>query len=196
VLLEAVRQGVGQFTWRDYFAYAGGWDEAKQRYLGLVAGQAGGQIVLDGQSLIVKPEAAQRQIEADEAEQRRLEEERRRRETETQGVRRGGAEDWQRGAPGGGSGAETVDKDSTLRLTKKGRRFYGTVELNATRIGRDAGQIAETIIQHPTTLPNAKVTLTLEIHADLPDGASDHIIRTVTENAHTLKVKDFSFEEA
>jgi len=40
------------------------------------------------------------------------------------------------------------------------------------------------------------VTITLEIQADLPDGASDHIIRTVTENAHTLKFKDFGFEES
>ncbi|MBI1879075.1 MAG: hypothetical protein HYR94_12795 [Chloroflexi bacterium] len=112
-----------------------------------------------------------------------------------QGTERGGAAPTGGFAQEQGSGGETVDKDSTLRPSKKGRRFYGTVELNATRIGRDAGQIAEAIIQHLTTLPNAKVTITLEIHADLPDGASDHIIRTVTENAHTLKFQTFGFEE-
>lgn len=190
VLLEAVRQGVGQLTWRDYFAYAGGWDESRQRYLGLIAGQTAGQILLDGQSLVVKPEAAQRQIEADEAERRRLEEERRRQEAE------------KKEPEGSGSGAqEEIQIGDGPRVSppvveKKGRRFYGTVELNPTRISRDAGQIAEAIIQHLTTLPNAKVTITLELHADLPDGASDHIIRTVTENAHTLKFKDFGFEEA
>ncbi len=101
-----------------------------------------------------------------------------------------------------GGRPETATQGSTLLPTsdfllpaKKERRFYGAVELNPTRIGRDAGQIAEAIIQHLNTLPDAKVTITLEIHADLPEGASNHIVRTVTENAHTLKFKDFGFEE-
>lgn len=190
VLLEAVRQGVGQLTWRDYFAYAGGWDESRQRYLGLTAGQTSGQIILDGQSLIVKPEAAQRQIEADEAERRRQEKERRRQEAEKKEPEGSGSGAQEETKIGGGPGVPP------LVVEKKGRRFYGTVELNPTRISRDAGQIAEAIIQHLTTLPNAKVTITLELHADLPEGASDHIIRTVIENAHTLKFKDFGFEEA
>lgn len=75
------------------------------------------------------------------------------------------------------------------------RRFYGTAELDETRVGRDAGQIAEAVIQHLTSLMGAHVTVTLEIHADLPDGAPDHIVRTVSENAYTLKFKDFGFEE-
>lgn len=47
-----------------------------------------------------------------------------------------------------------------------------------------------------TSLSRAEVTLSLEIHAELPDGASDDVIRTVNENAYTLKFKDFGFEEA
>jgi hypothetical protein len=31
------------------------------------------------------------------------------------------------------------------------------------------------------------VTVTLEIEADIPDGAPDNVVRTVTENSQTLK---------
>jgi hypothetical protein len=37
--------------------------------------------------------------------------------------------------------------------------------------------------------------LTLEIEADLPDGAPDNTVRVVTENARTLKFKSQGFEE-
>src|SRR5262249_22190332 len=65
VLLEAVREGVGLLSWRkETFAYAEGWDEPRKRYLGLTAG---GSVrpLLDGQSLVVKPDAASRQLEED-----------------------------------------------------------------------------------------------------------------------------------
>jgi hypothetical protein len=63
------------------------------------------------------------------------------------------------------------------------------------RLGRDAGNLAEEIVQHLTTLPGAKVELTLEIQARLPEGAPDHVVRTVTENARTLKFTTQAFEE-
>jgi uncharacterized protein len=185
VLLAAIRDGIGQLTWQDFFAYASGWDETRQRYLGLMAGQLG-SVVLDGQSLIVKPEAAQRQLDQDKEERRRKEEEERQRRGEK--PEEVELEKWDEG--------QTKIIDVPQPEEKKPRRFYGTVELNDTRVGRDAGQIAEAVIQHLASLVGAKVTITLEIHAELPDGAPDHVVRTVSENAHTLKFKDFGFEEA
>jgi hypothetical protein len=41
-----------------------------------------------------------------------------------------------------------------------------------------------------------QVEITLEIHADLPEGASEKLIRDVTENCRTLRFKDYGFEEA
>jgi hypothetical protein len=38
-------------------------------------------------------------------------------------------------------------------------------------------------------------TILLDITAALPDGASEHTIRTVTENAHTLKFGNHDFEK-
>ncbi|MBI3089787.1 MAG: hypothetical protein HYY96_03895 [Candidatus Tectomicrobia bacterium] len=60
---------------------------------------------------------------------------------------------------------------------------------------RDAGKIAEEVIQHLAGLVGAEVEVTLEIQAKLPNGAPDHIVRTVTENCRTLKFKDHGFEE-
>lgn len=43
-------------------------------------------------------------------------------------------------------------------------------------------------------LVGAKVTVTLEIEATIPDGAPEHLVRTVTENARTLKFTSQGFE--
>ena len=40
---------------------------------------------------------------------------------------------------------------------------------------------------HLVGLAGAEVTVTIEIEADLPDGASEQVVRTVTENGRTLK---------
>lgn len=69
VLLEAVRDGVAQLTWQsETFAYADRWDQTKNRYVGL---QAGREIraLMDGQSVLVKPEIAAQQLEAERAAQ-------------------------------------------------------------------------------------------------------------------------------
>ncbi len=73
------------------------------------------------------------------------------------------------------------------------KRFHGTVTLEAARVGRDASRVAEEVIAHLTGIVGASVAVTLEIEAQIPSGASDHIVRTVTENCRTLKFTD-SFE--
>ena len=40
----------------------------------------------------------------------------------------------------------------------------------------------------------AEVTVTLEIDATIPDGASDQIVRIVTENSRVLKFSSHGFE--
>lgn len=44
-------------------------------------------------------------------------------------------------------------------------------------------------------LMGADVTVTLEIQAQVPAGAPDNIVRTVTENCRTLKFSDHGFEK-
>jgi len=74
------------------------------------------------------------------------------------------------------------------------RRFFGTVTLDPTRVGRDASRIAEEVISHLVGQVGSDVTVRLEIAADLPKGASDQIVRTVTENSRTLKFDSHGFE--
>jgi hypothetical protein len=76
-----------------------------------------------------------------------------------------------------------------------GERLAHSVSLDPDRLGRDAGRIAEEVVQHLTTQKDAHVRLTLEIEADLPEGAPDTVVRIVTENARTLKFRDSGFEE-
>ena len=63
------------------------------------------------------------------------------------------------------------------------------------RVGRDASQIADEVIAHLAGQVGAEVTVVLEVEAILPDGASDQIVRTVTENSQTLKFTSHGFEK-
>jgi hypothetical protein len=57
---------------------------------------------------------------------------------------------------------------------------HGSVALDPLRLGRDAGRIAEEVVQHLTAIPGTTVEITLEVRADLPDGAPDKVVRDVT----------------
>lgn len=74
------------------------------------------------------------------------------------------------------------------------RRYHGTVQLDPERVGRDAGRIADEVIAHLAGHVGAEVTVTLEIEAKFPNGASEQIVRVVTENSQTLKFTSHGFE--
>lgn len=67
--------------------------------------------------------------------------------------------------------------------------------LDSTRVGRDASKIAEEVISHLSGLVGARVSVTIEIEAEIPDGAPDNVVRTVTENSQTLKFTSHGFEK-
>ena len=75
------------------------------------------------------------------------------------------------------------------------KRYHGSVTLDSTRVGRDASRIADEVISHLAGLVGAKVKVTLEIEATIPDGASEQVVRTVTENGRTLKFGSSGFEK-
>jgi predicted AAA+ superfamily ATPase len=186
VLLDAVQEGVAAVLWTENFAYADGWDETKQRYLGLKAGEHI-TATLSGQSLLVKPDVAQRQREADAELERQ-------RQKELVGT--GGSTGAK--TPTGNYDTNTTTGSSGTTVTppqKKLRRFYGSVDLDELRITRDTGLVADEVLQHLTSLLGAKVKVTLEISVEVPDGVPEHVVRTVTENCRTLKFKNQAFEE-
>ena len=172
VLIQAIQEGVQQTTWAEHFAYAEGYDEEKSRYLGLKAGQLT-SVVLDAHSLIVKQEAAKRQLEEEKEEP-------------IPGVKKEtGEKEPDEKEPG-----EKKPEEPT-----KPRRFHGSISLDATRLGRDAGKVGEEIVQHLSALVGAEVEVTIEISAKIPDGTPDHVVRTVTENCNTLHFTNYGFEE-
>jgi hypothetical protein len=190
VLVAAIRDGLARLTWQtETFAYADDWDEQKKRYKGLQTGQ-GVRVLLDGQSLLVRPDAAVKQVEADRARQG---------EAPT-GATAGGTTTAADGHPAGGAstgGAEAGTAGGTaIREPPKLRRFHGAVRLDAVRLGRDAARVAEEVVQRLSGIVGANVEVTLEIRAEIPDGASEKVVRDVTENCRTLRFDTYGFEEA
>ncbi len=68
----------------------------------------------------------------------------------------------------------------------------GTID--SERVGQDPGRSAEVVISHLTVQTGAKVIVTLEIQAELPAGALDALVRTVTENCRAPEFCSHGFE--
>ncbi len=181
VLISAIQSGLSLTTWfKDSFAYAESFDETEKRYRGLRTNQTVPMASENTQGLLVKPEIAQKQIEAETI-------------PSVSPIALDGG-----GGPGGGEFPRPLPGDLPPEPeddSDKPKRFFGTVNLDATRVGRDAGKIAEEVIAHLSGLMGAKVTVTLEISAEMPDGVSDQVVRIVTENSRALKFSSQGFEK-
>lgn len=179
-LRKAVQDGVTTAVWVDCFAYASAWDEAKQRYVGLVAGRPG-EILQDNTAVLVQPAVAQAQIEL-----------------ESKPLPISGIEEIPPVYPDitrPGPVVAVPPLPTPNPQKEEGKRFYGTIELNPLNIGRDIGPIIEAVIRHLVSQPDAKVTICLDIEAKLPHGASEQLVRTVKENSKTLKFKNAEFDD-
>jgi hypothetical protein len=185
VLLRAIRDGISTVASSDLFAYAGAYDEATGLYLDLRTG-GGGSVTLDSSSLLVKPEVARIQEELEEEEARRRERER--------AGHDGGTEispDFTYPTTDGNGSGGVANPSVGVELP---RRFHASVTLNPDRVGRDAGKIADEILSHLSVLPSAQLTVTIEIEAEIPEGAPEDVQRTVSENAGVLKLNSHGFE--
>ncbi len=171
VLLTAVASGVGLLTWeQDAFAYADGYDDEAGRYQGLQFGKSISRPDPHGTGLLVKPTVAKAQAEAESKPR-----------NPQASVNDG---------PVGSTPKEPVAPPPQLF-----NRYHGTVVLDPTRVGRDASRIADEVITHLAGLVGADVKVTLEIQAEIPGGAPDNVVRTVTENGRTLKFTSQGFEK-
>lgn len=151
------------------FAYAERWDETKRSYVGLAISAASGtQIVIDSESIIIKPDVAEQY-----------------RQKQTAAAPADGPapavahtpETTQSPVPGTPPSAPTEQKPT---------RFRGTVMISPERPARDIHQIVEAIIEQLTTLPGADVSIKLEIDAEVSSGLDRAKVRTLVENATTL----------
>ena len=145
-------------------------DEETGRYRGLRGGQLIALLDVDSAGLLVKSDVTRGHLDAKEDE----------------------SGEPPRPVDGDGT-AGTQDETGPVPPTpvkEPPTRFHGSVSLDATR----AGRIAEEVITHLAGLVGAKVKVTLEIEAQIPDGAPDQVVGAVTENSRTLKFNSHGFE--
>ena len=179
VLIDAIRDGLGLLLWtQDSFAYADRFDEAVDRYRGLRCGQHVNVSRDNLTGLLVRPDRAVKQQEADAAA--------------AAAATPGGTTTVAGPATIVPSGSGTTGPTATVAA--KPKRYHGTVVLDPARVGRDASRVADEVISHLAGLVGAKVRVTLEVEAQMPDGASEQVVRTVTENGRTLKFSSQGFE--
>ena len=173
-LIEAIRDGAMTLTPEDTFAIAEAYDEAADCYLGLSpAGRA--PSVIDNRTCIVKTEVARAQLEAETGP-----------ESEDAAAESPDTPEYPaKGQPDTGAVAAQPRPTS----------FVGSVTLDGGRVGKSAGQIADEVISHLAALPEARVTVAMEIHVQMPKGADERVVRTVRENATTLKFDHVAFED-
>ena len=92
---------------------------------------------------------------------------------------------------GNGPGHSSYDARVEYRYSVEGRAYHG----KTLSIGGHVGTTAKVQQGRCDAYPvGSEVTVTLEVEAKLPDGASEQIVRTVTENSRTLKFTNQGFE--
>ncbi|MGD9471121.1 MAG: DUF499 domain-containing protein [Novosphingobium sp.] len=175
VLIRSVQSAVSGML-PGPFAYAERWEESTDRYLGLAIDHASSaMIVIDGDSVIIRPEVAEahRPVPSQPTE------------------------------PGPGTppigdpaepGEQTPGPGPIPPVERNPTRFSGTVMISPDRPARDMHQIVEAIVEQLTTLQGSKVTLRLEIEAEVPNGLDRAKVRTLIENANTLGFAEKSVE--
>lgn len=184
VLMDAIRDGLALLTWaQDSFAYADSFDETAGRYRGLRCGKQVSVTETDS-TLLVRSDVARKQQEAETQHS----------QPGAAGATGGGGAAAGAGGYAGTTGAQT-GADTAVQADAPPKRFHGTVSLDPARVGRDASRIADEVVAHLAGLMGSTVRVTLEIEAEIPSGAPDNVVRTVTENSRTLKFTSQGFEK-
>jgi hypothetical protein len=178
VLLRTAADGPASVSWEQHgFATADGWDDASGRYLGLVGGAR--PAAVSGVTLIVEPGRAAAQIRADAVV--------------VADPPAGGAgvpPSTSPSSPGAGPSAPAESSGPTRQ-----RRFYGVARLDPERYQRDFARLAAEVIANLAGELGTTVEITVDIKAVNDNGFGEGTIRTVGENARTLRMEDHGFEE-
>jgi predicted AAA+ superfamily ATPase len=186
VLAAAIQDGLALLTWaQDSFAYADSYDEQAKRYRGLVYGRMMQIVPNSTPGLLVKPDVAMRQIEAETAPPPTR---------KTDPTPTGDGLKPQPRTVGVNGDEEDERPLPPPKLKVQPKRFHGSVTLDTSRVGRDASRVADEVLSHLSGLIGSNVKVTLEVEAEVPNGVTDEIIRIVTENARALKFDSQGFE--
>jgi len=163
---------------QDAFALAEGFDDTAGRYRGLVLPSDQTKIAITDATLIVKPDVAVAQRAAETADL---------------------------SVPGPGEEDE-AQPDVVTRPDQPGvhvpapapgkKRFFGTKQLSSDRYAVDFKKVTEEVLAHLASAPGVQLKVTIEIEATSGSGFDEGKVRTVSENAKTLKFDQSGFEES
>jgi hypothetical protein len=159
----------------DAFALAAGYDEAAGRYVGLWTPEDKESAPAATDSLLlVRPDVAQKQ-----------------RMAEPGPAPVPGPDPEPSPQPGPGPSPSPSPKVDMVWPT----RFYGVKTLNSDRIALEFKNVADEVLAHLRSGENTTVTVRIEIEATDSEGFNESRVRTVSENARTLKFDQSGFEE-
>lgn len=181
VLTDAISEGLELLTWqRDSFAYAERKDGATGQYHGLRCGERK-RVSLEVGGWIVRPEIGEAQRAS---------------ESGIAGVAKGANGFQLTSEPQRSGTAQQGAAPAEAHIPTLPTRFFGTVQVDPRRLGRDAGRVAEEVVSHMLAIDGAAITVTIEIHAEVPKGIEQNIVRAVSENCRTLDFRAHGFDEA
>ena len=77
----------------------------------------------------------------------------------------------------------------------RNRHFSMDVPLDSIRINKEISTYVSEVLSHLISLPGAEVAIRLDVDIHVPDGTPPNVVTTVSENCRTLKIESFRFEE-
>ncbi|MCM1579567.1 MAG: DUF499 domain-containing protein, partial [Ruminococcus sp.] len=186
VLMNAISAGLDS---SEYFAYASGFDGT--RYLELKLGQGVG--MTERSAYLVKLSAARAQLEEDEAKQQKTMAAAKQEQYTVSEAGDSSRRPANEGKTAANNGIPSVSDSETEQ--PKNRRFYMSVPLDPTRIGRDVQRLVEEVITHLTAEDGTHTEISLDVNVLADNGLSRQTVRTVSENCRTLHIENFGFED-
>ncbi len=166
-----------QLLWEEEgFALADGVDEAGH-FRGLVLPADGVSVAVTDSTLVVKPAIAKAQRDAELA------------------------------AAVAGEGTDAVPSSGAIApqpdlgdgpgppTTPRPTRYFGSKQFDAAKVGPEVQKLYAEVLAPLLGTPGASVNVTIEIEATATEGFDDAKVRTVSENATTLKFEQSGFEE-
>ena len=167
VLSNTIRTAVSGLT-PGPFAYAEAWSESDETYAGLaIESTMNASVVIDRDSIIVISDVAENHRVTPNAQ-------------DDSGVKE------TENGPSTGSENNGNSTSAVAPENQAPTRFIGTVMVSPDRPAKEIHQIIEAIVEQLTTLPNAEVSIKLEIDAEVPQGLDRNKVRVLMENAATL----------
>lgn len=91
-------------------------------------------------------------------------------------------------------GSTIIQPPAPQPLAKRHKRFYAKIVLDPNRPTPQVSNIAQSILSELDRVRGTKMTLTLDIDAETPEGFPEDVESVVRDNAASLRITDFGFE--